>query len=64
MLLSAFSCRKTKTHRQLHTGDGLVCTGLTKISGQLSRASVGTHTTAATTLATHLAEKAHSLFVS
>jgi hypothetical protein len=56
----SFLCRKTKTHRRVHTGDGLFCTGFTKISGQqLSRASVGTHTTTATTLAAHLAEKAH-----
>jgi hypothetical protein len=46
------------------TGDGLFCTGFTKFSGQQhSRASVGTRTTAATTLATHLAGQTHLLLV-
>jgi hypothetical protein len=65
MFLFVLLARKTKAHRQVHIGDGLFCTGFTKLSGQqLSRASVGTHTTAATTLATHLAGKAHLVLTS
>jgi hypothetical protein len=60
-----FPGRKTKTHRQIATGDGLFCTGFTKISGQqLSRASVGTRTTAATTLAAHLERETHFVLTS
>jgi hypothetical protein len=53
--ISSLLRKKEKAHRQRVLAMGF-CTGMTKFSGQqLSRASVGTHTTTRTTLALHLA---------
>jgi hypothetical protein len=54
--------QKQKAHRRSALAMGFSEIDLLKFSGQqLSRASVGTRTTTATTLAAHLTGKAHFL---